>query len=87
MFTLHSSTPQRLIALLALALAPRLAQATLQLSFFEHSSCNAGTSIAQYDSPAPLQADTTCHQIQNGTVALYVDQIDEGCTREWPCLI
>ncbi|KAK5446569.1 hypothetical protein LTS15_009501 [Exophiala xenobiotica] len=67
-------------SLLAILFAPQLAHAATQLSFFEHSSCNAGTSFQSYDDPNALQADTSCHQLPNGTTALYVHQIDDGCT-------
>jgi len=77
---IRGSTSKQCFSLLALALAPCLAQAASQLSFFEHSSCNAGTSVSQYEDPNALQADTTCHQVPNATVAMYVDQIDQGCS-------
>ncbi|EXJ83459.1 hypothetical protein A1O1_07082 [Capronia coronata CBS 617.96] len=33
-----------------------------------------------YADPNPLTADTSCHQFLNGTVAFYVNQIDQGCS-------
>ncbi len=77
---LQRSSSKALVSLLAILSAPQLAHGATQLSFFEHSSCNAGTSFQSYDDPNALQADTSCHQLPNGTVALYVHQIDDGCT-------
>ncbi|KIV82759.1 hypothetical protein PV11_04841 [Exophiala sideris] len=74
------STSPTLVALLAILFAPHLAHAATQLTFFEHSSCNAGTSFARYNDAGTLQSDTSCHQTANGTVALYVNGIDSGCT-------
>ncbi|KIW19236.1 hypothetical protein PV08_03530 [Exophiala spinifera] len=76
------SQSSKVATLLAITLlfAPHVAHAALALTFFEHSSCNAGTSFQSYNDPNALQADTSCHQLPNGTVALYVNQIDQGCT-------
>ncbi|KAJ4524396.1 hypothetical protein HRR83_002517 [Exophiala dermatitidis] len=63
-----------------LTLSPGIAYAATQLSFFEHNSCNAGTSFEQYTDYNVLTADTSCHQLPNGTVAFYVNQIDQGCS-------
>ncbi|KAL2401581.1 hypothetical protein ABEF93_007303 [Exophiala dermatitidis] len=63
-----------------LTLTPGSAYAATQLSFFEHNSCNAGTSFEQYTDYNVLTADTSCHQLPNGTVAFYVNQIDQGCS-------
>lgn len=70
----------KVATLLTAFLAPHVARATTALTFFEHSSCNAGTSFQSYNDPNALQADTSCHQLPNGTVAVYVNQIDDGCT-------
>ncbi|EHY56402.1 hypothetical protein ABEF92_006630 [Exophiala dermatitidis] len=63
-----------------LTLTPGSVYAATQLSFFEHNSCNAGTSFEQYTDYNVLTADTSCHQLPNGTVAFYVNQIDQGCS-------
>ncbi|KAI1619690.1 hypothetical protein EDD37DRAFT_654582 [Exophiala viscosa] len=76
----QASTSPTLVALLAILFAPHLVHAATQITFFEHSSCNAGTSFAQYNDAGTLQSDTSCHQTPNGTVALYVNGIDSGCT-------
>ncbi|KEF57142.1 uncharacterized protein A1O9_07332, partial [Exophiala aquamarina CBS 119918] len=54
--------------------------ASSQFSFFEHSSCNAGTAFYQLTDPNPLTSDLNCHQMPNGSVAIYISDIDEGCT-------
>lgn len=66
-----------------LTLTPGSVYAATQLSFFEHNSCNAGTSFEQYTDYNVLTADTSCHQLPNGTVAFYVNQIDQGCSSEY----
>ena len=76
----QASTSPTLVALLAILFAPHLVHAATQITFFEHSSCNAGTSFAEYNDAGTLQSDTSCHQTPNGTVALYVNGIDSGCT-------
>ncbi|EXJ87297.1 hypothetical protein A1O3_04256, partial [Capronia epimyces CBS 606.96] len=72
----------RFLSVLALAvtLAPHFAHATTQLSFFEHNSCNAGTSFEVYTDYNALTADTSCHELSNGTIAFYVNQMDQGCS-------
>jgi hypothetical protein len=57
------------------------AYASTQFSFFEHSSCNAGTAFYQITDPNPLTSDMNCHQMPSGSVAIYIDDIDDGCTR------
>lgn len=83
----QTSNSKTLVSLFAILFAPQLAHAATQLSFFEHSSCNTGTSFQSYDDPNALQADTSCHQLPNGTTALYVHQIDDGCTCKYPSLL
>jgi hypothetical protein len=56
-----------------------LAGAATIIHLFAHPSCNAGTAIG-----APFTGDAAgaeiCQVAPNGTVALYVDGINEGCT-------
>lgn len=56
--------------------------ASTEFSFFEHSSCNAGTAFYQLTDPNPLTTDLNCHQMPAGAVALYISDIDDGCTRK-----
>ena len=56
------------------------AQAAVSLHYFPQASCNANTDISGYTSVAAALLDTSCHLAPDGTVALYVDGVDEGCT-------
>ncbi|KAK5051472.1 hypothetical protein LTR84_003124 [Exophiala bonariae] len=56
-----------------------LTTASTEFSFFEHSSCNAGTAFYQLTDPNPLITDLNCHQMPAGSIALYISDIDDGC--------
>ncbi len=73
----HPSSSLSFFAFVALATQ---VLAVTDLTFFEHTYCNAGTLFDEYDDTNSLVADTSCHQLPNGTVALYVNEIDDGCT-------
>ncbi|KIV95778.1 hypothetical protein PV10_03393 [Exophiala mesophila] len=68
-----------LTSLLSSPLIPRVSGANV-FSYFQLSSCNAGTAFYQYSDPNNLVHDINCHQVPNGTVAMYIDELDEGCT-------
>ena len=59
--------------------------ATTTLHFFAHTSCNADTSIG-----TPFTADFadgasrgSCQATPNGTVAIYIDAVDVGCSSKY----
>lgn len=54
--------------------------ASSEISFFRQNSCNAGTGFYSWSNPNPLTSDVKCHPVPAGAVALYISDIDEGCT-------
>lgn len=66
--------------ILALSIPHTVAVTTLH--FFAHTSCNTGTSLSSTtiaDLSSQIGGTTVCHATPQGTVAIYVDGIDDGC--------